>query len=221
MAILKAALFDLDGTLFDTEGQYTSYWEKVGQMFCPQLPDFAYRIKGTTLTQIFDMYFTDAEVRETVRQGLDEWEARMDYRFFPGAKEFVRTLRAGGIKTAIVTSSDRKKMENVYRKVEGFASLFDRILTSEDFAASKPAPDGYLAAARALGCEREECMVFEDALSGLKAGMNAGILTIGMATTNSREAIAGLCDHVLDSFEGLSLPQLLQIHAGCSCCKRS
>ncbi len=211
MATLKAALFDLDGTLFDTEGQYTDFWQRVGQRHCPHMPDFAQRIKGTTLAQIFAAHIPDHEAREAVRRDLDEWETGMDYRFFPGAREFVAELRAGGVKTALVTSSDTKKMRNVYRKVAGFKALFDRILTSEDFAASKPAPDCYLRAAEALGCGRDECVVFEDALSGIEAGMNAGIFTIGIATTNGREVISRLCDHVLDSLAGLTVGQLAAI----------
>ncbi len=214
MVTVKAALFDLDGTLVDTEGQYTLFWEKMGNKYCPQIPNFAQKIKGSTLTKMFTMYFPDPEVQKILKQLLDEWERSMVYSFYPGAVEFVRELRSNSIMTALVTSSDRVKMENVYHKVEGFKALFDCILTSEDFATSKPAPDGYLRAAEMLGCQREECVVFEDALTGLEAGMRAEIFTVGMATTNSRKVITGRCDYVLDSFETLTYQRLLNIRNG-------
>lgn len=47
-----AALFDLDGVIVDTEGQYTEFWKRVGNQDFPNVPDFAFRIKGHTLTQI-------------------------------------------------------------------------------------------------------------------------------------------------------------------------
>ncbi len=213
MGTLKAALFDLDGTLVDTEGQYTVFWERVGRTYCPHIPDLAKRIKGTTLTQMFDLYFTDPDVQAVIRRGLDEWETGMEYVFYPGALELLHELRAHGVKTALVTSSDSTKMRNVYNKVRGFRSLFDSILTSEDFAASKPNPDCYLRAAETLGCELDECVVFEDALSGLEAGMRSGIFTIGVATTNSREAIADRCHYFLDGLHELSYDRLLRILA--------
>ncbi len=210
-ATLRAALFDLDGTLIDTEGQYTRFWQEAGRRCRPDVPDLAQRIKGTTLTQILDSYFPAPTIRESIRQALSKWEAQMSYSLYPGAEQFLRDLKANGILTALVTSSDRSKMSLVYRKTPALKPLFDCILTSEDFTASKPDPDCYLQAARRLGCERGECVVFEDALTGLKAGTSAGIFTIGMTTTNPRSVIAPLCHTTLASFEGLTLERLLSL----------
>ncbi len=211
MATLKAALFDLDGTLIDTEGQYTQFWAEAGRRYRPDIPDVAQLIKGTTLARILDTYFPDAAVRQTLRRELVEWELSMHYEFYPGVEAFLGDIRAHGIKCALVTSSDRLKMANVYRKQPRLRGFFDRILTSEDFAASKPDPDCYLRAAEALGCQKGECVVFEDALTGLRAGMSAGIFTIGMTTTNSRDAISPLCHCVLDGFLGFTYRRLLEV----------
>ena len=62
--ILKAALFDLDGTLIDTEGQYSKFWNGIAKRYHHDIPDFANRIKGTTLVQIFKTYFPQKEVQE-------------------------------------------------------------------------------------------------------------------------------------------------------------
>lgn len=202
MKELKAALFDLDGTLCDTESQYSIYWGETGKKYRPDIPHFDQVIKGTTLTQILGKYFPEPTVSKKVEDGIAEWETRMDYRFYPGAIDFVKDLKAHGVKCAIVTSSNKLKMDNVYKQHPDLDQLFDRILTAEDFKASKPDPDCYLLGAKIFGCELDECVVFEDAINGLKAGMAAGIFTIGLATTNEPATIKEYCNHLLDSLEG-------------------
>lgn len=204
----KAALFDLDGTLVETESQYTVYWGSVARKYRPDVPNLEYIIKGTTLVQIYDRYFPHKEWQEDITKGLDEFEAQMHFPLIPGALEFVKDLKRNGVKMAIVTSSNQKKMESVMKKMPEFMSLFDRILTSEDFSASKPNPDCYLKGAEVFGCQKSECIVFEDAYSGLQAGMSSGIFTIGVATYNSRKDIKDKCHHVIDNFEGLDYDKM-------------
>lgn len=202
MGKFKAALFDLDGTLFDTEDQYTVIWGKICRRFRPDIPDLEYKIKGTTLVQIFDRYFPDDETREKIKIMLDEYEAEMRYEFVAGAREFIEDIKAHGVKCAVVTSSNQAKMASVARKMPKFNTIFDRILTAEDFSASKPEPDCYLQGANVFGCSLDECIVFEDAFNGLEAGRRSGIYTIGLAITNKREAIEDKCNFVLDDFVG-------------------
>lgn len=200
----KAALFDLDGTLIDTENQYSVIWHQVGDEYRPDVKDLENVIKGNTLKRILERFFPDPEVQRQVCERLDQYESQMNYDFFPGAKEFIVELKKQGIKCAIVTSSDQKKMQHVREKNPELIALFDRILTAEDFAASKPNPDCYLKAVEVFGLQKHECIVFEDAFSGLEAGMSAGIFTVGIASYNPREAIADKCNLVLDSFQGVS-----------------
>lgn len=211
MNTFKVALFDLDGTLMDTEGQYTVFWGKMAAKYRPDVPNLEQIIKGTTLTQIFGRYFPDRKWQEEITLALDEWEKQMDYVFIPGALDFIRDIKRHGVRCAVVTSSNIKKMEVVAGKVPEFHALFDRILTSEDFAASKPDPDCYLKGASAFDCRKEECVVFEDAFTGLQAGMSAGIYTIGLATNNSRAQIQDKCNHVLDDFTGLTYDRVVAL----------
>lgn len=205
--MLKAALFDLDGTLIDTEGQYSIFWGGIGKEYHPEVPDYANVIKGKTLVQILAEGYTP-EQRIEIKARLDEFERNMKYTFFPGALEFLRDLKAHGVKMAIVTSSDRAKMSNVMPRLPELSELMDIITMAEDFHASKPDPDCYLQAQRKLGMEKEDCLVFEDALSGLAAGMASGMFTIGMATTNPRSVIESKCNLVLDSFVGVNYETL-------------
>lgn len=200
---LKAALFDLDGVVFNTEPQYTVFWGEQCREFHPEQPGLEHVIKGQTLTQIYDKYFTAdglAEKQELITRRLDEFEAQMSYDYVEGFEDFIRCLRQKGIKTAVVTSSNMPKMQSVYRKRPEFKELFDEILTSEDFERSKPDPDCYLKAASRFGAQPEECVVFEDSFNGLKSGRAAGMTVVGLATTNSAEAISSLCDEVIENY---------------------
>ena len=193
---LKAALFDLDGVVFDTEPQYTVFWGGECRRYHPDHPGLEHEIKGSTLTQIYDRWFSGALAAEqpAITARLDAFEAQMKFDYIDGFEALIADLHANGVKTAVVTSSNQPKMESVYRAQPGFRSLFDAILTSEDFEYSKPHPDCYLKAAARFGVAPEECIVFEDSFNGLKSGRAAGMKVVGVATTNTAEAIATLSD---------------------------
>lgn len=210
---LKAALFDLDGTLFDTEPQYTIFWGRMARKYRPDVPDLEYAIKGTTLKQIFDTYFPDARIQAEITVGLNEWEAQMKYEFVPGALNFLKDLKAHGVKCAVVTSSNVAKMQSVAKQIPGFHDLFDRVLTAEDFTASKPAPDCYLLGASVFDAAISECVVFEDAVTGLRAGMSSGILTVGLTTSLSAEQIADKCHFSVKDFTEMTYERVLEMLA--------
>ncbi len=201
---LHAALFDLDGTLLDTESQYTVFWGRIARRYRPDVPNLEHAIKGTTLAQIFSNYFPDAGMQAEITSALNEWESTMRYTFVPGALDYLQDLKAHGVRCAIVTSSNTGKMQNVANQIPKFNTLFDRILTAEDFTASKPAPDCYLLGARIFNASVQECVVFEDALNGLQAGKSSGIMTIGLTTGLTAEQIKDKCDHVIPDFTNLS-----------------
>ena len=202
--IPSAALFDLDGVVFDTEPQYSVFWGSMCRLYHPEHPGLENEIKGQTLMQIFDRWWAgplEAE-REALTRRLDEFEAQMSFDYVPGFVPFITALRSRGVKTAVVTSSNQQKMASVYRSRPEFTSLFDAILTSEDFAESKPSPDCYLRAAARFGVKPEECVVFEDRINGLRSGRAAGMFVVGLATTNSHEVIAPLSDIQIDDYRG-------------------
>ena len=198
----RVALFDLDGVVLDTEIQYGQFWGQMGREFRPDVPDFAQRIKGQTLTQIYDAWFAgERSLQAEITGRLNDFEASMQYSYIKGAHAYVKALRERGTLTAIVTSSNRPKMESVYRARPELPGLFDRILTAEDFTESKPSPQCYLRGAAAFGQRAEECVVFEDSLNGLRAARASGAYVVGLATTLARDVIAPLCDEVIHDFE--------------------
>lgn len=197
--MIKAALFDLDGVLIDSETLYTRFWENVGKVHKLPSPTFAYDIKGTTLDDILTAYFPEPDVRRSVDNLLHKFENEIVYPIFPGALEFVDKLRDRGVKTVIVTSSDNKKMDFLFAQHPDFASHFDAIVTAADVTHSKPHPEPYLVGAAKAGADAKECLVFEDSFQGLESGRRAGCRVIGLSTTNSAEAIEGKADMVVGS----------------------
>lgn len=207
MMKIKAALFDLDGVVFDTEPQYTVFWGQQCREFHPEHPGLEHEIKGQTLVQIYDAWFSGplAERQAEITERLNRFEQQMSYDYIAGFVEYITELRKNGVKTAVVTSSNQPKMEAVYQSRPEFKGMFDAILTSEDFERSKPDPDCYLKAAERLGVSKDDCVVFEDSYNGLKSGRAAGMYVVGLATTNSAEAIAPLCDKVINDYTLLNI----------------
>lgn len=207
-----AVLFDFDGVVVDTETQYSIFWHKAGVDYLG-LDDLETRVKGQTLVYIYDTFFPGMEKEQAeITAALDRFEQQMSFDFIPGILPFIADLRSHDVRIAVVTSSNDKKMEAVYRAHPEIPRLFDRILTAEMFSASKPAPDCFLLGMEIFGTTPENTYVFEDSFNGLKAGMASGATVIGLATTNSREEIAPLCHYVLDDFSGFTYDMLLQIH---------
>ena len=207
-----AALFDLDGVVFDTERQYTVYWQQVGQRYHPAITDFAQRIKGRTLVEIFQEYFDrEPEAQAEISRGLVDFESRMHYDYIPGVEAFLDELRRNRVPRALVTSSNRAKMACAYRARPELTTHFDAILVAEDLGRSKPYPDGYLRAAERLGVSPTRCVVFEDSFSGLEAGRRAGGAVVGLATTNPAEAIATRCDRVIPDFRAFTVGDMVSL----------
>lgn len=205
-----AVLFDLDGVLLDSEGQYSIFWEQMDHEYPTGIQQFASFIKGFHLARILN-YFENEDVRQQVLNKLLEFERHMNYEFFPGALEFVKELRSAGIPMAIVTSSDHKKMRALYSQYPEFPTLFDKIVTGDMVTKAKPDPDCFLMGARQLGVDIKDCIVFEDSRNGLIAGRESGALVIGISTTLDRDTVGQLSDLTLNAVEELTVERMLEI----------
>lgn len=204
-----AALFDFDGVVMDTEPQYTVFWDKQGHKYLDE-KDFGKKIKGQTLKQIYERYFSGMyEVQEQITKELDKYESEMIYDYLPGVKDFILDLRSNNVGIALVTSSDKKKMANVYRAHPEMEELFDHILTAECFTRSKPDPECFLLGMELIGATPENSIVFEDSFHGLKAGRDSGATVVGLATTNPEESLKDKADIILKDFQGITLSNIL------------
>lgn len=193
------ALFDLDGVILDTEGSYTAFWDDYGSRHFSE-KDFGLKIKGQTLVKILGDYFPEENERKAITDAINDFERKMSYPFVPGVENYIKSLKSNGIRTAVVTSSNLLKMDNVYRCHPGFREMFDMILTSEDFSESKPSPYCYLKAMRLFGAGPEDCVVFEDSLAGLQAARASGAFVTALTTTNPEEVVRNYADLVIRDF---------------------
>ena len=175
----KVFLFDLDGVIFDTESQYSTLWQALSAKYLPNIDSIENKIKGQTLEQIFDTYFPGLkDVQASIIEELNILEKNMNYTYISGFEHFIKKLRSKGLYTAVITSSNLPKMEQVYAQHPEFVDYFDRIFTSEDFTESKPHPQCYLMGADYFEATPEECIGFEDSINGLKSVRAAG-MTVG------------------------------------------
>jgi HAD superfamily hydrolase (TIGR01509 family) len=181
---LAAVLFDNDGLTLDTEPAWTraevALFERHGSQFTPENKrellgtapvDAAAKLErmlGLPGDQL------NAELYELV---LVEVAAGVEP--MPGAVDLLAALRGAGIPVGLVSNSRRGFVELGLRSA-GLEGAFAVIVTAEEVARPKPAPDAYVAAAVALGAAPGECAVLEDSPTGLAAGRAAGALTIGV-----------------------------------------
>src|SRR6266508_5338248 len=181
---LAAVLFDSDGLTLDTEPAWTraevALFERHGSQFTPEnkrellgtAPVDAAGKLERMLGRPGDEL--NAELYELV---LEEVAAGIEP--MPGAVDLLAALRGAGIPVGLVSNSRRGFVERGLRAA-GLEGAFAVIVTAEEVARPKPAPDAYVAAAVALGAAPSECAVLEDSPTGLAAGRAAGALTIGV-----------------------------------------
>lgn len=204
-----AVLFDFDGVVVDTEPQYTLFWDEKGKKYHPEIPNFGHHIKGQTLIQIYKQFFREPEsLQDEITRQLLDYELTMHFEYIDGVVDFMKELRVKGVKLAIVTSSNDAKMANAYREHPELKTMVDYIVTADRVTHSKPHPECFLLGAEMLGVEKDDCIVFEDSFHGIEAGNRAGMKVIGLATTNSAEAIAAKCAFVIPDFTDFTFEKM-------------
>lgn len=208
---VKGILFDLDGVLIDTEGTYTKFWEAVDERFPTGVEGFAQVIKGSNLHNILHTYFPTEELREQVNDMLNGFQSEMRYDYFPGTIELLEELERYDIPCCIVTSSDKSKMAALYAQHPDFARHFQAIVTGEMVSEPKPSPECFLLGAKLLRVDIKDCVVVEDSINGLKAGMASGARVIGLYTTCSREDIAPHCHMTAKEIGDLNVQSILEL----------
>lgn len=211
MEQLKTALFDFDGVIADTEKIYDTFWNEMGRRYQVPQANFAQLIKGTTVTQIINRYFSHypQDVQKKIIKESNNFDYTLPIPPLPGSVEFVKELKRNGVKIGIVTSSDDKKMERALRLLD-LEDTFDTMVTANRITRSKPDPMCYLLGASDLQTDPEQCLVFEDSMAGIEAGNRAGMRVIGLSTTNPAEAIRDKVYRVISNFKGLTIKDYIQ-----------
>ncbi len=209
----EAALFDMDGVVIDTEKSVTAFWQKTAQTYQVKLTpaDFQQYIYSCPALYTLDKLFpqVSADERQQIMTDLETYEMNLTYTAVQGAVPLLTTLKRHQIPTAIVTSGDRWKVHEVCRQLD-IEGIFTVQVTISDIQRGKPYPDCYLLAAEKLEKPPARCLVFEDAISGVKAAIAAGAVCIGIGAPEKASALrqAG-ASAVIPDF--LALPSL-QFH---------
>ncbi len=207
---MKIALFDFDGVLVDTEPIYDSFWNEASVRYETGIENFAEVIKGTTLPAIINNHFShrSEEFKQMVIRDSMEFEKTMPLPPMPGSIEFLLLLKQKGVKTGLVTSSDDMKVNRAFSELN-IEGIFDTVVTADRIERGKPDPSCYLLAARDLGVDPADCLVFEDSFVGIKAGTDAGMRVIGLATTNSADSLRDKVYTVIPDFRSATFDDYL------------
>lgn len=210
MTELKIALFDFDGVLVDTEPIYDLFWNEASVRYGIGIENFARVIKGQTLAAILKKYMPDCSdgFRRRVYDESSAYERTMPLPPMKGSIEFVRMLKAKGVKLGLVTSSNDEKVKRAFRELS-LAGVFDSVVTADRITEGKPDPSCYLLAAQDLGVSSDQCLVFEDSFAGVQSGTNAGMRVIALATTNPARSFEGKVYRIIPDFCGLTFDDYL------------
>ena len=181
---LAAVLFDNDGLTLDTEPAWTraetTLFARHGATFTM---DHKRSLLGTAppvaAAKLEAMLGVPGDELNAELHELVLVEVAAGVEPMPGAVELLSALRAAGMPVGLVSNSPRSFVEGGLRSA-GLEGAFAVLVTGEEVARPKPAPDAYVAAAVALGAAPSECAVLEDSPTGLAAGRAAGALTIGV-----------------------------------------
>ena len=207
-----AAIFDLDGTLVD------SMWiwrdidiDYLGRHGIPYDASLQASIDGLSFHETAIYFKEKYGIKDSIEDIQKEWnDMAIEYyrtKVFPkpGAIEYLKQLRARGIRTGIATSNSWELLSAVLNST-GLAEYMDSIHTACEIKKGKPAPDIYLMVAEDLGVNPADCMVFEDIIPGIQSGHNAGMQVCAVYDEYSADRwddIVAEADYHIESFEEL------------------
>jgi len=209
----RAVLWDLDGTLVDSEEYHWLSWRDTMRA---EAVDLSYERFLASFGQRNDRILAgwlgpDADPDRLRRIGdakEQEYRRLAETRGLaplPGAREWLSSLRAAGWRQAIASSAPRLNVETMLR-VLNLASFLDAVVSAEDVTRGKPDPEVFLTAAARLGVPPSRCIVVEDAAAGVEAARRAGMRSVGVSRSGALEAdvfVTSLADLAADALERL------------------
>lgn len=221
---LRAALIDMDGTLYDSMPSHAAAWRRMTAELGIELPveDF-FRYEGRTGASTINLIFrkakgrdaTEAEVHDLYERKKELFSAMPPVAVMPGARQMISTLEQSGVMRVLVTGSGQSSLLN--RLASDFPGGFTEKLrvTSRDVKVGKPSAEPYLKALALAGVEPWQAIVVENAPLGVESGHSAGIFTVGVTTgpLKAEELLAAGADITFDSMQEFAdnLPRLIRI----------
>ena len=185
--MLKAVIFDLNGTILDDEENYAEAFRYVLHLLGVKTGGDFTHTTGVGVKENWIDFKSRYNVK--TKKSLDELVSLTQraylkefgkVRLRKGFLKFIKNLKLLGIKTAIATSNDYSMVEKFFDKF-GLEEYFDVVTSAEEVSLNKPSPQIFLLTAEKLGVEPYECLVFEDSEAGVKAAHLAGMAVVGIA----------------------------------------
>jgi HAD superfamily hydrolase (TIGR01509 family) len=209
----SALLFDLDGTLIDSDPLHAPVFiELFAELGHPIDEDYYLtHIHGRLNAETFGRHFPHLDALELSDRKEQIFRARLgdSHPPMPGLPDLIDRARATGLRTALVTNAPRANADAMLAAI-GMAGRLDTIVLADDCPRGKPSPDPYLEALRRLDVPAEMAIAFEDSPSGIAAAVAAGIFTVGITSSLSPDALraAGAHDTITD-YTDPKLPAIL------------
>ncbi len=190
----RALLFDLDGTLADTDSLHLPTWVDVLEPHGVEVDEEFYKesISGRTTGEIVRALLPDLTDEENRSVG-DAKEASFRERAselepLPGLVDFVWRGRERGMTIALVTNAPEENVEAILPALK-LRDFFDTVVLADEVEAVKPDPAPYRAALKKTGVPPEEALAFEDSVSGISSSVAAGIPTVGITSSQTPERL--------------------------------
>ena len=214
MSMIAVIIFDMDGVLMDSEPLHLratrfalgdraqSYTERDNQSFFGATDPEMFRV----LRILFDLDASTDELVVRKREHLISLIQHQDRRL-PGVPEIPLRFREAGLRLGLVSASARPVIDAALEAV-GLSGVFETVVSGDEVARGKPAPDGYLMAARRLGVDPGRCFVVEDTRDGVLAAKAAGMKAAAVPGSTTAHEDFSPADFVLPSLE--ALPKVLE-----------
>jgi HAD superfamily hydrolase (TIGR01509 family) len=219
-----AVLFDMDGTLVQTEELWGEAMFALAERLGGEMsPAARQRTVGTSMRTAMAILHEDLGVTRTEQELLadaawvEEETARLmadDVTWQPGARELVAAVRTAGLRTALVTTTPRALAELVLGHIGEVAPgepAFDVTVCGDEVPALKPDPAPYRQAMAALGVRPEQCVVIEDSQTGIASGLAAGVAVLGVPGIQPVPPAPGLV--LRESLVGIGVDDLAAVLA--------
>jgi HAD superfamily hydrolase (TIGR01509 family) len=195
--MIKGVLFDMDGVLVDSEPFICKaaimMFEELGIKVVPEdFHPFVGMGENRYIGGVAEHHGANVDIEKVKARTYEIYEniVRGNLTPLPGVHKFISVCREKGFRLALATSADRVKMEVNLREIGLTSDTFNYIVTGLDVKNKKPSPDIYIMAAERIGLEPHECLVVEDAVSGIKAGKSAGCRCLGLTTSFKAEILS-------------------------------
>ena len=181
----KAVIFDMDGVIFDTEKVYLDIWTEVFEKYGYKMTKELYvNVMGTGRKNVIKTFLENFGDDLPIEKMYEEKDNQLFYRIenqgIPlkeGVKELFSMLKEKDYKIALATSAKKERVEKQI-KDKWLKESFDAIVCGDDVEKGKPSPDIFLKASKVLNVPVENCLVVEDANSGIEAAINGGFNTV-------------------------------------------